>query len=89
MISTSRPSRELCIMACVFCRDPVFWAWLEMMVPDEPKGTLREAAAKAFILSLCKITSRNALDTDYDAALRFHALVREPFLAWKEEQHGD
>lgn len=81
-----RQSRELCIMACVFCRDPLFWRWLETMVPDEPKGTMQESAAKAFILSLCQVASRNELDTDQAAAERFHEMVRKPFLAWKEAQ---
>lgn len=75
-------SRDLCIMACVFCRDPLFQTWLGEQAGDR----IDEAGAKSYILTACRIASRNELDTNQDAALRFHALVREPFLRWKEQQ---
>ena len=25
-----KPNRDLCIMACVFCRDPLFQQWVKM-----------------------------------------------------------
>lgn len=76
-------SRDLCIMACVFCRDPLFHAWLAATT-DLIKP--RDGQAKAFILRVCSISSRNELDKNPDAAYLFHELVRKPFLAWKEEQ---
>lgn len=83
--------RDLCIMACVFCKDPLFWAWLQQQI-EAVAGPLRtkmdEAGAKAFITSRCRVSSRTALDTDPDAATRFHDLIRLPFIAWKEAQHG-
>ena len=74
-------TRELCIMACVFCKSADFRDWLA-----EGGERATEGEAKAVILSLCKVTSRNALDTDPIAAELFHELVRKPFLEWKEAQ---
>jgi len=78
--------RDLCIMACVFCKDPQFRNWMQELAGDGMY--VSEPAAKAFITSLCRVTSRTALDTDPAAATRFHDLIRLPFLAWKEAQHG-
>lgn len=81
-------SRELCIMACVFCRDPQFWAWIESLGLGQvgaQKERFNEAGAKQFILHACKVKSRNDLDRDLDAAQHFHEFVRKPFLAWKGE----
>lgn len=84
-------SRELCIMACVFCRDPLFQEWADREAAERSLlafgGTLPgkgEALAKAFVLLAAGVKSRNDLDTDPDAAARFHDQVRKPFLAWKE-----
>lgn len=73
--------RDLCIMACVFCRDPLFHQWANGWAEEAIES---EGGAKAFILDVCGIDSRNDLDTNPDAAQRFHDLVRKPFLAWKE-----
>lgn len=73
--------RELCIMACVFCRDPLFRKWMSRDGPS-----INENAAKGIILGVCGVKSRNELDTNPEAAARFHELVRKPFLAWKEGQ---
>lgn len=85
-------SRELCIMACVFCRDPQFQEWAGqqaraqrmMFMGDVDMRTDDERLAKFFIMAEAGVSSRNHLDTDPDAAQRFHELVRKPFLAWKE-----
>lgn len=80
-------NRDLCIMACVFCKDPQFWSWMADLDCD---GTqFDEVSAKAFILAACKIKSRNELDTNPRAADLFHRLVRAPFLAWKGGDHVD
>lgn len=82
------PKRELCIMACVFCRDPVFLKWIYSLGLGQvgvKSGEFNEAGAKAFILHLCQTDSRNKLDTDPAAGKRFLQLVRTPFLAWKEQ----
>lgn len=87
---TATRTRELCIIACTFCRDPEFHRWLEMLCAASlSPGTVAsfgEDSAKEFILSLCAIGSRNELDTDPAAAQRFHRLVRLPFLEWKAQQ---
>lgn len=76
--------RDLCIMACTFCRDPLFMAWLT----ERAGGAVDQDGAKAFILTACGVTSRNDLDSDSAAAERFHELVRKPFLDWKEASHA-
>jgi hypothetical protein len=83
-------TRDLCIMACVFCRDPLFWRWLEeLAAAGGTPGIFDEPKAKDFILTICEIESRNELDTNARAAADFHQLVRAPFVAWKEARDGD
>lgn len=67
----------LCVMACTFCADSLFWKWA---------GVEGEAEAKHKIIGACHIRSRKDLDTDKMAATRFHTLIREPFMAWKAAQ---
>ncbi len=74
--------RDLCIMACIFCREPEFWRWA-LAASSKCTAAEGEPAAKALILKLCGVKSRNELDTDPAAAERFHNLVRKPYLAWK------
>mgnify|MGYP001574530443 CR=1 FL=1 len=89
-------SRELCIMACVFCRDWAFQDWAGeqarakrmMFTGDVDMLTSDDRLAKFFILAEAGVSSRNELDTDPEAAQRFHDLVRKPFLEWKEAQYG-
>jgi hypothetical protein len=68
-------------MACAFCRYPDFLAYLQEIDPKHQRWT--EGGAKEFILATCQISSRSELDRDERAALRFHELVRAPYLAWK------
>jgi hypothetical protein len=75
--------RDLCIMACIFCRDPQFQSWADSIGERRVDG---DEAAKAFITETCGVASRNHLDTDKAAAERFHENIRKPFLAWKEAQ---
>jgi hypothetical protein len=65
---------ELCIMACNFCKDPLFQQWL--CVTDEHTAKLR-------ILALCQCTSRKEIDSDLYFSNLFHAHVRAPFMQWK------
>lgn len=75
-------ARDLCIMACVFCRDPKFHEWMKHL--DGSDFPFDEHDAKAFILVACNVTSRNFLDTNPVATERFHEHIRKPFNAWKE-----
>lgn len=70
---------ELCIMACTFCADPMFWEWA---------GVLNEPDAKQIILDTCGIASRKELDEDAIAASDFHHHIRMPFMEWKSAQNG-
>lgn len=87
----TRTSKDLRVLACMFCKDPEFHAYLRDIsqdlggppIEDEIVG---EAFAKAFVLSVCKVESRTDLDLNSIAAYRFHQLVRGPFVAWKATQ---
>lgn len=77
-------TRELCIMACVFCRDLQFRVWLSQR---EGQGRpFSEHEAKHVIMAACQIGSRNELDTNPEAAQRFHDQIRTPYLEWREQQ---
>jgi hypothetical protein len=73
----------LCVLACQFCDDPIFWTWINTKThysaPDE-------FYAKEFIISECHIGSRKDLDTDERAASIFHSKIRKPFMAWRDQQ---
>lgn len=84
-------NRDLCIMACTFCRRIDFQDWVRKQAAERQilhvAGRLpapSDGMAKAFILHECEVKSRNELDTNPDAAQRFHELVRKPYLEWKE-----
>lgn len=80
----AKPTRELCIMACCFCRELRFQQWIFQQT--DRTVYIDEDGAKAFIVTACVVKSRNELDTNPEAAQRFHEHVRIPFLAWKEAQ---
>lgn len=83
-MATEKPG-QLCVMACNFCDDPLFWKWIVLGSPYSYKGADAQDA-KHFILDICGIDSRKALDSDLAAAREFHRHIREPFLAWKAKQ---
>lgn len=74
---------ELCIMACTFCADEQFWEWADKTSEEVIEG---ENGAKAFILETCGVLSRKELDAQPTAAHRFHKLIREPYMAWRNQQ---
>lgn len=84
--------RDLCIMACVFCRDKAFQNWVriqqlgKVMAIGSHAPPASEESAKAWILETCGVDTRSKLDTDPAAAEHFHQLVRLPFIEWKEAQ---
>lgn len=86
-----KPNRDLCIMACVFCKEPLFQQWVKLkrdvlQLPCFGKGAPPpdEELAKEYILQTCGIISRNELDRYPTAAELFHERIRKPYLAWKE-----
>lgn len=84
----TRASKDLRVLACMFCKDPQFHAYLRAISMDlggaPAEGSLvDEAFARTFVLEACKVASRTELDLNSIAAYRFHQLVRGPFMAWK------
>lgn len=84
-----RPNRDLCIMACCFCKESEFQKWVATQLAAQsmlcPTNISKEDCAKAYILHVCDVTSRNDLDRNPAAAELFHERIRRPYLAWKEE----
>lgn len=84
----TRASKDLRVLACMFCKDPQFHAYLRDIALDlsgapVAGGMVDEAFARTFVLEACKVASRTDLDLNSIAAYRFHQLVRGPFMAWK------
>jgi hypothetical protein len=68
--------------ASILARDPHFWDYLQqinLMAYEAEIGTRR---ARHFINRACGVSGRYELERCPDAALRFFALVEEPFLEW-------
>lgn len=73
---------ELCIVACNFCKDVNFWAWLHA---EHNYTCFNEETAKKYILDECAISRRLELDTNNSAACHFLANIRAPYLSWKSK----
>lgn len=63
-------------------RDPQFREFVAQFVPAPVD--IEDAAH--FIRAVCQVDSRRQLAEDREAEARFHALLRKPYVAWKEEQ---
>lgn len=45
-----KPNRDLCIMACVFCKEPLFHAWLNNAYPlPKPAGRFELHLGEKFV----------------------------------------
>jgi hypothetical protein len=73
---------ELCIMACTFCKDPLFIEFMDAHFSP----CLTEHEAKEALYEVLGITSRLDLDANPKKAEAFHNLIRKPFLAWRDAQ---
>ena len=73
---------QLCVMACTFCADPLFWKWIS----KSQYACRTEAHAKEWVMGVCGVESRKEIDADKIAATRFHTLIREPFMDWRDSQ---
>ena len=63
-------------LAGQWCADPVFREWL---------GAFDESHAAAYIKKVCGVASRRLLDHDVDAADKFHAYVRGPYMDYLKD----
>lgn len=66
-------------LAGMWCNDPRFWEWLTKCC-DRPCSKTGDAAH--WIRQWCSVNSRTELDSDEEAAARFHSRIREPFSAY-------
>lgn len=67
---------ELAKLAGILCNTPDFLKWMGCDSADE---------ARAHICFVCEISSRRELDHNTDAANRFHANFREPYVAYMKK----
>jgi hypothetical protein len=74
----------LCQLAVQWCKDEAFQYWscpAGMISAANPFGQPpNEQTAKQFILNQCQVASRRELDTNEQAANRFHTLIRIPYM---------
>lgn len=73
----------LCIMACKFCDDHVFWSWIKF---EQGVTCTSSEGAKEFVLDICNINTRKELDSNPVAAGRFHERIRAPFVKWRDNK---
>jgi hypothetical protein len=69
-------------LAGMLCADPEFWKFLTHQFSLEDACESDETAATV-IREVCEIESRSELDWHTDAADRFHAQIRGPWIKWR------
>ena len=81
----------LSLYAALLCQSGNFHRYIVHMAgytgltPGEPNA---EAAAADWMRQVCEIESRRELDSDPEAATRFHERVRKPYNEWLSRQKG-
>lgn len=70
----------LCRLAVQWCQDERFQEWAY----NQNAHDQNEAGAKQFICETCGIESRKELDTNPEAADKFHRLIRIPYSKYLE-----
>lgn len=75
--SAREPLGDLCWRAVQWCKEPEFLAWLTS-AGDFAKALTSEEAADV-IKGWCHIDSRKELDTNPEAARKFHQFIRGPY----------
>lgn len=88
------PIGPLCALAVKWCKTTHFYEWvLDASEPYQPgivarggsdvgsarSAESREAFCRVAVLAMCDIDSRKELDTNPEAAEKFHRLIRGPF----------
>lgn len=67
-------------LAGMWCNDPEFWKWINSTPHNGTSWPCHGVyEAKELILALCDIGSRAELDSDHEAAEKFHRLIRGPY----------
>lgn len=81
----SKPG-QLCVMACTFCKDPMFWRWIQVVFMPAGERCDGEDSARQFVLETCEVERRIFIDTTPNAAQLFHREIRIPFMEWRAKQ---
>lgn len=80
-----RKGGELAKLAGMFSQQHTFWEWVKHVSGGTWDPTSAEDAAQ-YVRDLCKVSSRRLLDHDELAGKRFHQLIRQPYVAWQEQE---
>lgn len=72
------PLGDLCWRAVQWCKTPEFWDWVAGQCQCHP-AAVEEKQAREYILLKCGIESRKELDTNPEAARKFHQFIRGPY----------
>ena len=83
----TEPIGPLCKLAVQWCKDPVFWEWLNQF-RVVCWGTKNEEDAKGEILRICNISSRKELDTNFTSKNLFNSEIRKPYMDWLEQRNS-
>lgn len=76
--SAREPLGDLCWRAVQWCKEPEFQAWVAGQLHCHHMA-VGEAQARDYILFKCGVESRKELDSNKDAASKFHAMIRGPY----------
>lgn len=68
---------DLCYRAVQWCKEPQFWAFLNISFTGDHVDS--EAGAAELLKFVCNVDSRKELDTDADAARLFSQHIRGPY----------
>jgi hypothetical protein len=69
-------TQRLSTWCALRCKEPQFWRFLRCE---------NEEQAIEIVKRWCDIKSRSKLDSNEDAAKKFHDLIRKPYLKFTEE----
>lgn len=76
--SAREPLGDLCWRAVQWCKTPEFWDWVAGQCQCHP-AAIEEKQAREYILLKCGVDTRKELDTNPEAARKFHQYIRGPY----------
>jgi hypothetical protein len=84
-LAAKLPRMDTVQLASTLPRNVNFREWVTTFTSDTE--TVSEHQAVQFVRIVCEIESRRELATNPEAERRFHALLRRPYVAWRDGRH--